>query len=383
MPRQERLNNGIQVMSGREDRQGRPYHRLKYRDRDGHARWHGLGRGTNRDLNLRAAEYLRGLEGDREPIVRGMTKTAAQAWTLYEADHVCDLEKSTRQGYASIWRRHLKPHIGELPVRKVTKVRLREVLDETAADLADKTTAHIIEVMKAFFAWCVVKGLASHNPAGDIPKGRAVIGEKRSITGPKIHALMDELGPKPAPFTVPGRDRVLVWLLSVTGLRFGEALALQWQDFHERGWRNAEVHVSRDYVRGVIGSTKTTMSDRWVPLTGRLRDAIQTEYSKATDKPDFKETDFMFHNSKGKPLCGDDWRKRVFTPAAKRAHVTFTIKDLRDYAITQWVTSGNMNLLEVQHLAGHTQAQTTMGYFRNDPRRTLSKGRKAAEKLGW
>jgi len=387
MPRQESLNSGIHAMPGREDRQGHPYYRLRYRDRDGHPRWAGLGRGTNRELNQRADDFLRGLDGGQDPVPRGMSKTVSQAWTLYEADRLCDLQKSTRQGYKSIWRKHLEPRIGELPVRKVSKARLREVLDETTVGLSGKTRAHIIEVMKAFLGWCVEHGLASHNPAGGISKGNPEGGEKRSITGPKINAVLDELGERTWRTQGPGRtltrDQMLVYLLSVTGLRFGEALALQWQDFMVRGWRASEVHISRDFVRGVIGPPKTKMSIRTVPLTGRLRDAIQLQYSLATEQPDFDKKNYVFSNGKGKPLCGDDWRKRVFTPAAKRAHVDFTIKDLRDYAITQWVASGTMNLLEVQTLAGHTQPQTTMRYFRNDPTTTLSKGRKAAENMGW
>lgn len=374
MPKQERLDSGILLVPGRQ-KAGRDYYRLRYYDAAGKVRYHGLGRGTNKELNARAREHLRLVAGGHEPVVRGRSKTVAQAWELYEGDRLCDLQKSTRQGYQSIWRKHLEPHIGGLPLRKVSKVRLREVIEDTCEGLSPKTRAHVIEVMKSFFEWCVGRNLILSNPAAEIPKGRPIPVQKSSITGPKINALMDEL---------EGRDRLLVWLLRVTGLRYGEALALQWQDFMVDGWSEAKVYVSRDFVRGVVGPTKTKMSERAVSLTPRLRDALQTVYSNAKcDDPDFKETDFVWANGNGRPMCGDDWRKRVFTPAAKRAHVNFTIKDLRDYAITQWVQSGDMNLLEVQRLAGHTQPQTTMRYFRYKERTTLDKGRKAHERLGW
>jgi len=375
MPRQERLNAGIHIHAGREDRAGRPYYRLRYRDRDGKARWAGLGRGTNREINQRAEEFLRGLEGGQEPIPRSRSMTACQAWAWYETDRLADLQKSTRQGYKSIWNKHLAPGIGELPVRQVSTARLREVLDETTAGLGHKTRAHIIEVMKAFFAWCQGKNITSHNPAASISKGRPPAPQKRTITGPRINALMDELD---------GMDRLLVWLLRVSGLRYGEALALQWQDFQRGGWRESKVYVSRDCVRGVVGPTKTKASERAVPLTPRLRDALMTAWTQRREGDrDFSDSDYVWGNGKGQPMCGDNWRKRVFMPAAKRAHVDFTIKDLRDYAITEWVRAGNMNLLEVQTLAGHSQPQTTAGYFRNEERTTLDKGRKAHERLGW
>lgn len=371
MPRQVRLNEGIHAMPGREDRNGRPYYRLRYRDRDGKARWHGLGRGTNQELNDRADDFRKSIEGGKDTRPRKMSMTVAQAWESYETRRVKDLRKSTGQGYASIWRRHLEPRLGDLPLRAVSEERLREVLDDATKDLSAKTRNHVLELMKAFFAWCVNKGLAGHNPASGISKKDVPLPVKLSATGPDISALKRDLEAD-----WDRQDFLLVWLLEVTGVRFGEALGLRWGDLMERGWRPRVARIRRDYVRGEDGATKTHASKRTVPLTSRLADALALMMNQREAQPE----DYVFLGKDGKrPLCGDDWRKKVFKPASVKAGVRFHIKDLRDYAITRWVESGDMNLLEVQEVAGHTQAQTTMGYFRRSGT-SQAKARKAMER---
>lgn len=367
MPRQERLDSGILLVPGRR-KDGRDYHRLRYRDASGQVRYHGLGRGSNRDLNEAAREFLRGLEGGREPVPRAGSRTVAQAWATYDAKRLQDLRKSTRQGYACIWRKHLAGPIGALPVRAVREERLREVLEAVRAGGASDTTRNrVLEVLKAFLSWCVDRGWATANPADGISKLKTPGAAKMGTTGPDVAALKRELD---------GQDLLLVWLLEVSGLRFGEALGLKWADIMGRGWRESAIHVRRDFVRGELGDTKTDPSRRTVPLTPRLRDALATTFNQREADPGH----FVFTTGDGtKPLCGDDWRQRVFKPACKRAGVRFLIKDLRDHAITRWVESGDMNLLEVQEVAGHTQAQTTMGYFRRSGT-SLDKARKAAER---
>jgi len=376
VPKQEPLGPNIFVQSGRE-KDGKPYYRLKYRDASGKYRYTGLGRGTNRELNERAREFLRQLDSTAgEPVVRGGQKTVAQAWAEYEQDKLRDLRKSTRTGYASIWRRHLEPNLAGLAVRKVTRDRLRDVLDTTTAGLSVKTRNHVLEVMKAFFAWCVDQGYAATNPAGKIAKLRGPEPVKLAATSADIHALMRELEENWSK-----QDHLLVWTLATTGLRFGEALALRWGDLFARGWKANEICVKQDFVRGEVGAVKTKKSERTVPMTKRLSNALQTEFHiREYNGVTFE--DYVFTNGAGNPLCGDDWRKRVFMPASKKSCTHFRIKDLRDFAITRWVESGDMNLLEVQEVAGHTQAQTTMGYFRRSGM-SIGKARNATEGLGF
>jgi integrase len=371
MPRQEALDGDIHLMPGRQ-KDGKDYYRLRYRDAAGKVRWTGLGRGTNKELNERAREFRKSLEQGPEPVARGRSRTVSQAWEAYRNDRLRDLRKSTRQGYESIWRRHLEAPLGSLAVREVARDRLRGILDGNA-ELSVKTRNHLLETMKAFFAYCEQQGFATRNPARDIAKLRTPEPAKLAATGPDINALKTELETNWS-----RQDFLLIWVLEVSGLRLGEALALQWSDMMGRGWRLAQIDVRQDFVRGEVGPTKTEASKRSVPITPRLRDALELTFNQRGAKPG----DFVFTADDGTtPLGGDNWRKRVFTLASRRACVSFKLKDLRDHAITRWVESGDMNLLEVQEIAGHTQPQTTMGYFRRSGA-SIAKARKAAERMG-
>src|ERR1700693_4370222 len=81
------------------------------------------------------------------------------------------------------------------------------------------------------------------------------------------------------------RERTMVLLDVVTGLRASELFALKWTDIN---FKNNEISVTRSIVNQVVGTCKTEASQKPVPLHNALAQALlawrqQTSYRKRQD----------------------------------------------------------------------------------------------------
>ena len=152
--------------------------------------------------------------------------------------------------------------------------------------------------------------------------------------------------------------RLYILLLAETGLRaYSEALHLQWPDVD---FKAGFVHVRSDREH----RTKTGCS-RWVPMTARVRQALQdhaSEFRLALYGD--QRSPWVFHHLFGERagLRVTEFRsavesaaKRVGLPADWRLH------DLRHRRVTTWLGEGHSPVL-VKEAMGHASLQTTMGY---------------------
>ena len=133
-----------------------------------------------------------------------------------------------------------------------------------------------------------------------------------------------------------------------TGLRIGEAVALRWEDIDFNG---RFIKVERTYYKGRIGSTKNGKPRR-VDMSQQLKDAL-LELKKGRVVVDIDEdSQWVFTDTKGDLLDVDNWRRRIFTPALKRAGVKrIRIHDLRHTYATLRVSKGD-NIIDVANQLG-------------------------------
>ena len=106
-----------------------------------------------------------------------------------------------------------------------------------------------------------------------------------------------------------GWERSLLTLLFGTGMRPGEALALQWDDIN---LDRRTVDVSKTVYRGVIGPTKTLESSRTIPL-----DAIVLGALKKLSAPRFKKG-LVFPSKRNTPLDLGNFGVNFWHPLLKR-----------------------------------------------------------------
>jgi integrase len=152
-------------------------------------------------------------------------------------------------------------------------------------------------------------------------------------------------------------DATLVSVLAYAGLRPGEALALTWSHV-----RNHTLLVERAVSDGVLKATKTGRA-RSVRLLGPLGDDLAEWRRACGDPPD---SALILPAFDGRPWRLDtwqNWRRRVFTPAAAAAGLAGTRPcDLRHSAASLWLHEGR-TIVEVATWMGHSGQMALSTYL--------------------
>lgn len=156
-------------------------------------------------------------------------------------------------------------------------------------------------------------------------------------------------------------------LLLDTGLRLGEALALQWSDVHlepVKGARYGWVHVA-------TGKTKNAVRD--VPLLSRVK--LMLSERQKTSKSE-SESEWVFPgDSPDRPLLGTSLahmhaevrRPLVNGKRQDRFPKEFVLHSLRHTAITRWGEAG-MDAFTIMKLAGHSSVTVSQKYVHPTPK---------------
>ncbi|MBA3972627.1 MAG: hypothetical protein C0504_00250, partial [Candidatus Solibacter sp.] len=104
---------------------------------------------------------------------------------------------------------------------------------------------------------------------------------------------------------LPLRDKLILSLAGISGLRPGEILALQWGDINKDGLR-----ITRGIYRGIIQTPKTHHSLRTAAISDTVRADLEAWQAVS---PNTMPGDWVFPNETGnKPLShGNYWRRYI------------------------------------------------------------------------
>lgn len=155
----------------------------------------------------------------------------------------------------------------------------------------------------------------------------------------KLHAAMTD------------RYKPLVWLLGATGMRWGEATALQWRDIGReqitvrQAWKHDEKHGR------VLGVPKTRRGARRIETTTAVIKDLGTRGA-----PD----GFVFTNARGDSVKHSTFWASHWKPACKKAELSPVpkIHSLRHWAASYMLAQG-ADLFEVSRVLGHESIDTT------------------------
>ena len=163
------------------------------------------------------------------------------------------------------------------------------------------------------FTEAVDQDYIAKNPAKKIKATSTKEVSKRSLSPDKIQKLLNGM---------EGRDRLILRIFLIYGLRPGELFALRWKD-----WTAGELMVDESVWKGEIGKTKTEGSMGYVTLSGSLEsDLREWRYECGSPGPE----DLIFRSKRGRPIDSWNWLRRTLKPAAGRAGIMgITLQALR------------------------------------------------------
>jgi len=343
---------------------------IDFYDELGKRHWETVG--TNKkEAEDRIAEIrLQMKEGTLDPVSsKTLLKEYCENW-LDTYTHVNNLKASTTKSYREALDNYILPLMGHMPLRSIKKRQVKKLITDlgkrgisrrTEKGLSRNSVRIILATLRAILNSVVDDDILVGNPAQKVGK----FTKSRTERQRDIHPLTGEelslfLGSLQQHFPA---YHCFFLTLARTGLRLGEALALQWGDIEFEG---RFIDIRRSLVAGRIETPKngkTRKVDMSLQLTTALKDHLLERKAETLKKGWREMAEWVFCDSNGNPLDGNNVRKRVFHKALAKAEIRrVRIHDIRHTYASLLIQNGE-SLAYVRDQLGHHSIQVTVDIY--------------------
>lgn len=311
-----------------------------------------------------AEQHLREIES---AIVRGeyqqpVGQTMAEFLAEWLSHAHASLEESTFVHYRMLVRAHIIPELGRMRLDQLTPLviqRFYRKLQEPGSNRRDKNKGlgskaikNIHGILHRALVMAVRWGLLTRNPADavDTPK----------MTRSRVSAASpDELQQILEVVESAGEWRIPLLIAIGTGMRRGEVLALQWQDYDPTA-KTLLVQRSRTQIDTYNVVLKGTKTDRTRVVL--VNDSLAAELDRQRIQTSFnKPTDWICCDAEGKPFIPKHLT-RALESIVKSLGITVTLHGLRHSHATTLIAAG-VPVKTVSERLGHSTVVITQDIY--------------------
>lgn len=288
-------------------------------------------------------------------------KLAVYAATWIKTTVPATCKPSTVTDYRGILKNHILPVFGKYPVTEIKRLMVKNFLMEKSNQgYGSSTVTHIKNVISGVLNLALDDEVIQTNPAqrlGRVIKAKPLRLKEEPLNREELALLLgvfEEYYPRYYPF---------VLTLARTGMRLGEALALEWGDidFHGRF-----INIRRGFSRGRIQTPKAGKARR-VDMSLQLTDclkALRHERKKETMKNGWGDVpELIFLTENGTRIIDTNFRARVFKRVLEKAGLRkIRIHDLRHSYASQLIQAGE-SLAYIRDQLGHHSIKVTVDVY--------------------
>lgn len=283
--------------------------------------------------------------------------TLAEYWARWSTEFRTRVSKGWRISQDQVWRDHINPILGKTLIVEVSRSDIAAVLLKAEEKgLGPQTRIHIwnllhkmfddaVEELDALDASPVRKSLRP-----EAPKVSRAFLEPHTARQFLAHAANDYIGPA-------------VWLMTLAGLRIGEAQGLRWEDVD---LENRQMLICRQWNRKVMafGPPKNGKPIR-VPILPEL-----AEYLFAVRPKDWKPEDLVMKGKRRGGVVHYDTIHAGLVRLAKAAEIKrVTPHELRHTCTEMWISERGATIEDIRRLLNHSSEASTKPYIhRTDDR---------------
>ena len=307
--------------------------------------------GTVQEMPLRsdALKKLRGIIDTElhKPPLRHESLTLRWFWEhRYWPLHRPKLKESSRATVKWIVENHLLKEFGDAPLAGIGRFELQTYLNRLATEEKSASFIHKARTyLKAILDEAIEQDFLLKNPARLLDKPRVVQNQKRFLTEKECFRLLQ---------AAEGRDRLILRLFLLCGLRPGELFALRWDDV-EPGL----LRIDETVWYGRLDEPKTTQSKAYVALPRSLEEELDGWKQQGGS---FGGSEFIFPSATGKPMSRSAWDRRHLKPIATAASLgDVTFQSLRRTFATLMQKCGTIK--DAQTQLRHASAALTLGTY--------------------
>lgn len=235
-------------------------------------------------------------------------------------------------------RVHLAPYFGRMKLKDISNLDIeRYKAKKIKENLSAKTINNHLSILRKSLNTALEWGIIKVSPV--IKKLKTPPQEYDFLTDEEAKRLISSATDK-------WRDMIAVTL--GTGLRFGELIALRWEDID---FTKTELTVRRAFAKGVLGSPKSNKI-RHIPMSVVVQNTLQLLN---------RRQGYIFTDNKGEPLRQVACIKKLHRIAKKADLRKIGWHCLRHTFASHLAQSG-ADLIAIQGLLGHSDIRTTMRY---------------------
>lgn len=225
---------------------------------------------TEAEALEKLAELLDALK-DGRPVTSGDTYVNDwfQEWKrVYKIPS--DLTRKSLKLYDEKYHKYVGPVVGKMRLRDVRDIQLQSILNEQRG-MSFSHVTKLRMVMQELFHQAYRSRLIPFDPSDGLRLPKNVKGSHRSITEEERAHILEVAQYHPS--------GLWVLLILYSGLRPGEAAALQWKDID---FDKNEIHVYKAVESGTntIKTPKTTAGIRDIPMRKELRRVLWREHGE-------------------------------------------------------------------------------------------------------
>lgn len=286
------------------------------------------------------------------------------------------LRPQTHTAYERIVKNDIVPHIGSRRLVKLSPMDVQKLYadllagrrgpnagDRQGVALSPRSVRYVHAVLRSALKQAVKWRLVRQNvaDAADLPKKEKK--EMRALSKVEAGRFLEHAR--------KDRWHALWALLLGSGLRLGEALALQWDDVEDG---TVQVRRSITWKRGdgenpwALQEPKTDNGRRSVALPGFVQTALKAHrVQQAKDRlkvgTEYTDHGFIFATYQGTPLRPSNLLRRSFRPILKAAKLpTIRIHDLR-HTCASLLLAAKEHPKVVQERLGHSSIVITLDLY--------------------
>lgn len=202
--------------------------------------------------------------------------------------------------------------------------------------------------LSPFFKWCMRKGYLETDPIKDIPVPPLLKRTPEYYTKEEIDKIMYAVDVCAQTDFERKRNKAIMGVLLMAGLRKGELLALKMSD----------VSFESNTLR-VRAETSKSRSPRVLPLTARLKELL-LEYIEARKINGFESYSLWLSTAKGERFT-EHGIKHLFNRLSGRLGFKIKAHKCRHTFATHFY-DGSLDIVSLQQALGHQEVTTTMVY---------------------
>jgi integrase len=278
------------------------------------------------------------------------------------------VKRSTAARYKSVMALHVLPRFKDVPLVQISRDSLKDFFAEMGkGDLAGNSIQNVLIAFRVALQCAFEDGLILVNPAAKL--GRFLRKDEAKFEA--VFLTRQEADSFLAAIQSNSPEHYPLFLLFLrTGMRLGEALALQWGDVQfgkDETDANRFIWIRRNYTAGEVTTPKSNKSRR-VDMSRVLRrvlyDLREQRLLKAfkSGKDDISE-ELVFPNEAGGYLDPSNLHKRVFRPGLTTAELrSCRIHDLR-HSYASLLLQDGASITYVRDQLGHSSIQVTVDLY--------------------